>query len=79
MNTIDRSMTALCESPLSDATLVEADSKHVMDRVIDGTSLDPEIARRVEERGQMVRAEILQRLGVVRVAVDLIREGRDEE
>jgi hypothetical protein len=40
---------------------------------------DPELRRRITERSAAVQREILERFGVVDWAVDLIREGRDED
>lgn len=70
MDAIDQSMV-----PAS----AEADLQAVIDHLISGRPLDPEIVRRVEERGEKVRQEILEKHGVLNVAVDLIREIRDEE
>ena len=39
---------------------------------------DPEAARRVHERAEKIREDIRHRHGVLEVAVDLIREGRNE-
>jgi hypothetical protein len=56
---------------------VAADDQAVLDHVLSGRRLDPEIARRVHERARTIRQEILQKHGVINVAVDLIREIRD--
>ena len=40
---------------------------------------DPEVMRRACERMDRMREEMRQRVGEVEVAVQLIREGRDEE
>ncbi len=40
---------------------------------------DPEIIRRAAERMDRMREELRQRIGEVNVAVELIRQGRDEE
>ncbi|HEX4589999.1 MAG TPA: hypothetical protein VH120_08730 [Gemmataceae bacterium] len=58
---------------------IRADLKAVLDSVINKTPLDPVIARRVRERGERIRKEVYERHGLLNVAVDLIREGRDEE
>ena len=55
---------------------VAADNQAVLDHVLSGRRLDPEIARRVHERAKTIRQEILQRHGIINVAVDLIRETR---
>jgi hypothetical protein len=36
------------------------------------------VERRVQERAEAIRQEVLAKHGVLNVAVDLIREGRDE-
>jgi len=40
---------------------------------------DPEVMRRAAERMDRMREEMRQRVGEVELAVQLIREGRDEE
>jgi hypothetical protein len=40
---------------------------------------DPAFERRIGEQTEKIRQEILAEHGVLNVAVDLIREGRDEE
>ncbi|HMB04582.1 MAG TPA: hypothetical protein VKP69_12690 [Isosphaeraceae bacterium] len=39
---------------------------------------DPELIRRIQERSEGARRELLERHGVLNIAVDLIREIRDE-
>ena len=56
---------------------VAADNQAVLDHVLTGARLDPEVARRVHERALKIRQEILQKHGVVNAAVDLVRETRD--
>jgi hypothetical protein len=58
---------------------VEADLAAVMDHVASGKPLDPAVARRVQERGEKIRQEVFAKSGPLNVAVDLIREGRDED
>jgi hypothetical protein len=58
---------------------IEADLAAVMDHVVSGKPLDPVIARRVQERCEKIRQEVFAKHGPLNVAVDLIREGRDEE
>lgn len=58
---------------------VEADLTAVMEHVTSGKPLDAAVARRVQERGEMIRQEVFARNGLLNVAVDLVREGRDEE
>jgi len=57
----------------------QADAEEVMRLVAEGKRVtDPELIRRVQERAEKVRREIVEKHGVVEWAVDLIREARDE-
>ena len=58
---------------------VRADLQAVIDHVTSGKPLDPEVARRVSERSRAVQDDLLRRFGIREIAVDLIRQGRDEE
>ena len=64
---------------IDDPIETQADLKAVLDSLIHKTPLDPEIARRVRERGRRITQEVFERHGLLNVAADLIREGRDEE
>lgn len=57
---------------------VMADIQAVADAVASRTPVDPEIARRVAERSRKVQEELTRTHGVREIAVDLIRQGRDE-
>jgi len=59
-------------------TDVMADIQAVADAVASRTPVDPEIARRVAERSRKVQEELIRTHGVREIAVDLIRQGRDE-
>ena len=52
-----------------------SDFKAVISHAFHGKPLDPDIANRVREQAEAIR----ERLPLTNVAVDLIREGRDEE
>jgi hypothetical protein len=56
-----------------------ADLEEVAIQAASGGVRDPELLRRVGERAEKARQEILNKHGVLNIAVDLIREGRDEE
>jgi hypothetical protein len=56
--------------PIEEAT----DLRAVLDHAFKGRPLDAEVARRIEERAQTIR----KRLALTNIAVDLIRESRDE-
>ena len=58
---------------------LRADLQAVLDHVASGKPLDPEVARRVSERSRAVREELVRRFGIREIAVDLVRQGRDEE
>ena len=58
---------------------VEADLQVVIDHLTTGQPLDAETARRIRERSERATQEIRDKHGVLDVAVDLIREIRDEE
>ena len=66
MNTIESSR----------APSVQADEEAVMRAFLTGTPLDPDVARRVQERSRLIREEILRKHGLVDIAVLAIRELR---
>ena len=66
---------ALVDEPSQD----RADPEEVMRLVAERKRVtDPELIRRIRERAERVRREIVEKHGVVEWAVDLIREARDE-
>ncbi|HSU66933.1 MAG TPA: hypothetical protein VLJ39_08685 [Tepidisphaeraceae bacterium] len=40
---------------------------------------DPDLLKRIQARSEQATRDVLEKHGVLNVAVDLIREGRDEE
>jgi hypothetical protein len=56
----------------------EADAQAVIEHVLTGKPLDPEVARRVRERSERATEELRRTHGTLDVAVDLIRAARDE-
>lgn len=58
---------------------VMADGQVVIDHLMSGKPLDPETYRRIRERAERITEEIRQKHGELNIAVDLIREIRDEE
>jgi hypothetical protein len=44
-----------------------------------GNATDPELLKRIEQRSEQATHEVFEEHGILNVAVDLIREGRDEE
>lgn len=57
---------------------IMADREEVCRRVATEGIRDPELIRRIQERSEEARRELLERHGVLNIAVDLIREIRDE-
>ncbi len=57
---------------------VLADMQAVADAVAAGQPVDPEVARRVRERSLQVQEDLLRQHGVREIAVELIRQGREE-
>ncbi len=58
---------------------IMADMQAVMDALVAGRAVDPEVARRVRERSGKAQEELVRQHGVREIAVDLIRAIRDEE
>jgi hypothetical protein len=56
----------------------EADARTVLEHIVAGTRLDPHVARRVRERAEAIRQQILAQHGVQEIGVELIRELRGE-
>jgi hypothetical protein len=67
------------ETSRIDAKSSFADLQAVAKLAASGIVRDAELVRRVRERSARVRERLLRDRGVRDVAVDLIREGRDEE
>ena len=62
------------------ATQVDADREELMRLVCQGMRVtDPELRRRITERADDARRVMLERHGVRDVAVELLREARDED
>ncbi len=67
------------EKPPATDPQADADAEEVLRLVCEGKPVtDPELRRRVHERAQRVRQEIVERYGIVDWAVPMIREARDE-
>lgn len=58
---------------------VKADLDAVLKHVAAGTRVEPELACRVRARSERMTEELRKKYGEMNVAVDLIREIRDEE
>ena len=59
-------------------TDVMDDAQAVADAVAAGKPVDPDVARRVQERSRLAQAELLKKFGMREIAVDLIREVRED-
>ena len=57
---------------------VLCDMQAVADAVAAGRPVPPEVARRVRERSEKAQEQLLRQYGVREIAVDLIRQGREE-
>lgn len=57
----------------------QSDREEIYRAVRERRRPDPDVAKRVHERAEKVRQEIFEKHGVLDVAVDLIREGRDSD
>lgn len=56
--------------------VVRADEEAVMNAFLIGTPVDPNVARRVQERGRLIREELYRKHGLVDIGVPAIRELR---
>lgn len=63
---------------MSTTSDITADLEAVRAAIAAGRPVDPEIKKRVHARAEKIREEILKKHGVLNVAVDLVRESRDE-
>jgi hypothetical protein len=57
---------------------VMADMQAVTDALTSGKSVDPEVARRVRDRADKARRELLATRGVQDIGVEIIREIRGD-
>ena len=57
---------------------VRDDMQAVADALAAGRPVPPEVAQRVRERSEKVQELLLRKHGVREIAVDLIRQGREE-
>lgn len=56
-----------------------ADANAVIEHALTGKPLDAEVARRVRERSERATQELRRRYGILNIAVELIRETREDE
>lgn len=57
---------------------VAADGDAIVESLVTGKPLDPEARDRIRERGRRLTEELRKKYGEMNIAVDLIRESRDE-
>jgi hypothetical protein len=62
-----------------DAADALTDLREVARQAMSGAGLDAELLRRVQERAQQARAEVIQKFGMQEIGVQIIREMRDAE
>jgi hypothetical protein len=55
------------------------DRKALLEHLTTGKPLDPDVYRRIRERAEIITEELRKQHGEMNIAVDLIREVRDEE
>jgi hypothetical protein len=58
---------------------VMADLDAILEHAYAGTPVEPELARRIRGRSEAVQKTLRDKSGELNIAVDLIREIRDEE
>jgi hypothetical protein len=56
---------------------LQADREEIHRAGREGRRPDPEVSKRVRERAEKARQEMLRERGLLNIAVDLIRETRD--
>ncbi len=59
-------------------TGTDPDTQAIISHIMTGTPLDPDIYRRVRAESERATEEMRQHVGTVEIAVDLIRETRDD-
>ncbi len=58
---------------------VRSDLQAVLHHLVSGRPLDEQLLHRVTERSRKAQEDLVRKFGVREIAVDLIREGREEE
>jgi hypothetical protein len=56
---------------------LQADTEALLAHLTTGRPLDPEVARRIRDRGDRIREEVFQKHGLLDIGVPAIRELRD--
>ena len=61
-----------------DTKNVDSDTEAILDHMASRRPLDPELYRRIKAEGAKITESIRRKHGVQNIAVELIRESRDE-
>jgi len=61
-----------------DTKTTDADTEAILNRMASGKPLDPDVYRRIRAEGAKITEAIRRKHGILNIAVDLIRESRDE-
>jgi hypothetical protein len=69
----------ICQLKSNDDPPTSEEAQAVIAHAMTGKPLHPEIARRVRERSEPATEALRQRYGTLDIAVNLIREVRDQE
>lgn len=56
----------------------QSDHEEIVRAAAERRPIDPEVSKRVRERAERIREELRQKYGTLDVAIDLIREFRDQ-
>ena len=74
-------MTALCGQNVDMNTIeiISTEGDAIIEHVLSGKPLDPELARRIRERSEHATEELRRKYGTLDVAVGLIRDVREDE
>ncbi len=57
---------------------IDPDTEAILERMATGKPIDPDVYRRIRAEGAKITEEIRRKQGILDIAVDLIRESRDE-
>jgi hypothetical protein len=76
----EENLMATVETPSAIPADEMADMEEVFRLISEGKPVtDPALRKRIHERAEQVRRAMLEQHGMTNIAVDLIREARDEE
>lgn len=70
--------TRISKNPYMDTSEKTTDKDALLERITTGKPLDPEVYRRIREKGKSITDELRRTHGEMEIAVELIREVRDE-